>query len=170
MKIEVSDKLFDKEERQNTPKRVARYFKELKSKQNFKFTTFQNPDYDQLIILKNIEFASICAHHLMPFVGRAHIGYIPKSKICGVSKLARALDKFASRPQLQERLTQELTKFLDKELEPLGVMVVLEAQHECMRCRGVKKQSSVMVTSALKGVFRHNDYKAKDEFLKLTMG
>ena len=170
MKIEINDKLFDEEEKLNTPKRVARYYAELRRNHSFKFTVFKNPGYDQLIILKNVEFASLCAHHLMPFIGKAHIGYIPKEKICGVSKLARALDKFASRPQLQERLTQELADFLEKQLEPVGVMVVIEAQHECMRCRGFKKQSSSMITSAIKGAFRHNDYKARDEFLQLIKG
>jgi GTP cyclohydrolase I len=170
MKIHIDDKLFDAEERRNTPKRVARYYAELRKNGDFKFTVFKNPGYDQLIILKNVEFSSLCAHHLMPFVGKAHIGYIPKEKICGVSKLARALDKFASKPQLQERLTQELADFIEKQLTPVGVMVVIEAQHECMRCRGVRKQGSVMVTSAIKGAFRHNDYKARDEFLQLIKG
>lgn len=168
MKIELDDQLFNEEELKNTPRRVAKFYREMKSKDNFKFTIFKNPGYDQMIILKDIDFGSLCSHHLLPFMGKAHIGYIPKGKICGVSKLARALDKFASRPQLQERLTNELADFLMEQLDPIGVMVVVEAQHCCMSIRGVKSRSSKMVTSAVRGCFRHNDYKSKEEFLKLV--
>jgi len=165
MKIEIKDKYFNKEELENTPKRIKRFMKELESNSDFKFTVFDNPGYDQMVILKDIEFYSFCSHHLLPFIGKAHVGYIPNKKICGISKLARVVDKFASRPQLQERLTQEIADFIKKELKPKGVMVVIEAQHLCMKMRGIKKQNSVMVTSSLKGAF--NKQEVRDEFLKL---
>ena len=165
MKIQINDKYFNEEELKNTPKRIERFKKELKKKADFKFTTFKNPNYDQMIILKDIEFFSFCSHHLLPFIGKAHIGYIPSKKICGISKLARVVDKFASKPQLQERMTEEIADYLEQKLSPLGIMVVIEAQHLCMKMRGVKKQNAKMVTSAIRGVFYHND--VKQEFLKL---
>jgi len=166
MKLNLNDKLFNKEERTNTPKRVAKFHRELAANGKFKFKTFPNPDYDQMVILREIEFSSLCSHHLLPFTGMGHIGYVPNKRICGISKLARALDKFAGKPQLQERLTEELANFLEQQLKPFGVMVVLDAQHCCMRCRGVKKQSAIMTTSALRGVFK-NDIRTREEFLRL---
>lgn len=166
MKLEIDDKLFDKEELENTPKRHKKFLKEWEEDSGFNFTTFKNKGYDELIILKNIEFSSMCSHHLLPFKGFAHIGYIPTNKICGISKLARVLDRFAHKPQLQERIGEEIVNFLVKELKPKGVMVVLEAAHDCMRIRGCKKQNSVMVTSAVRGVFRTKQ-SARDEFLSL---
>jgi len=169
MIIEIPDELFDEESLKNTPKRIERFKEEWKKAQNFKFTTFENPNYDQMIILKDIDFYSLCQHHLLPFYGKAHIGYIPDKKICGISKLARVVDKFASKPQLQERLTQEIADFIEKRLKPKGVMVVIEGIHLCMRMRGVKKPNSVMVTSAIRGVFRNppEGYNPREEFLKL---
>lgn len=157
--------LLDKEERINTPLRVERFWKEWAGKNDFKFTTFKNPGYDQLILLKNIDFASVCSHHLLPFIGKAHIGYIPNGRICGISKLARVLDKFASRPQLQERMTQQIADFIQKELKPKGVMVIIEGEHMCMRIRGVKKTGATMTTSAIKGVFKKKE--PREEFLAL---
>jgi len=157
-----------KEELENTPKRIKKFVKEWKKNEKFKFTTFPNPGYDQMVILKNIDFSSLCSHHLLPFHGKAHIGYIPDKKICGISKLARTVDKFASRPQTQEELTQNIADFLEKKLKPLGVMIVMEAQHDCMRIRGVKKQNSVMVTSAIRGLFEKQE--VREEFLKLIRG
>ena len=170
MIIEHDNKHFTKEEIINTPERIKRFHKEWEDNTNFpnekfKFTTFPNPGYDQMIILKNIDFASMCSHHLLPFHGIAHIGYIPDKLICGISKLARVVDKFASRPQEQEKVTQDVANFLQDKLKPKGVMVVMEAQHDCMRIRGVKKQNSVMVTSAITNVFRKKG--VKEEFLQL---
>lgn len=166
MQINIPDELFSEEELRNTPDRIKRFLDEWAANDSFKFTVFNNPGYDQMIILKDIDFASVCSHHLLPFLGKAHIGYIPAKKICGISKLARVVDKFASRPQIQENLTQQIADFITKELEPIGVMVVLEAQHQCMQIRGVKKPNSIMVTSAIKGLFKE-DEKARMEFMEL---
>ena len=167
MNIKYPNKLFTDEALENTPNRHEKFLAEWGDmNKGFNFTTFSNEGYDQIILLKNIEFASLCEHHLLPFHGSAHIGYIPSDLICGVSKLARVVDKFACCPQLQERLTQQIADFLWEQLKPKGVIVVLEAAHDCMRIRGVKKQNSVMVTSALKGVFAE-DEKPRVEFLSL---
>jgi GTP cyclohydrolase I len=166
MLIEYKDEWFSEEELENTPKRIERFLDEWERNNKFNFTVFKNPGYDQMVILKNIEFSSICSHHLLPFHGSAHVGYVPDTKLCGISKLARVVDKFANKPQIQERLTDEIANYLMKRLDPKGVMVVLEASHDCMRIRGVKKQHSVMVTSAIRGVFKNLD--AREEFLRLT--
>jgi len=165
MELKLDDSLFNEEELQNTPSRYEGFLEEWASNNQFKFTTFDNPGYNQMVILKDIDFSSLCSHHLLPFHGVAHIGYIPGSKICGISKLARVVDKFASRPQIQERMTQEIADFIEMELQPAGVMVVVSAQHDCMRIRGVKKQNSQMVTSAIKGEFCKAE--TRNEFLKL---
>ena len=156
---------FCEEEVENTPDRIKRFMEEWDDS-DFNFTMFENPDYNEMVILKDIEFSSICAHHLLPFHGKGHIGYVPDKKICGISKLARALDKFAHKPQTQEKLTQELADFLEEKLEPQGLMIVLEAQHDCMRIRGIKKKNSQMVTSVIRGVFKEQD-KTRKEFLEL---
>jgi len=165
MNLTILDSLFNDEELNNTPRRYEGFLNEWAGNNEFKFTTFENPGYDQMVILKDIDFSSLCSHHLLPFHGVAHVGYIPGDKICGISKLARVVDKFASRPQIQERMTQEIANFIDAELNPAGVMVVVSAQHDCMRIRGVKKQSSSMVTSAMKGEFKKQE--TRYEFLKL---
>ena len=167
MEFTVDDNLFNEEELANTKGRYERFMKEWEeTRAGFKFTTFDNPGYDQMVMLKDIEFASMCAHHLLPFHGKAHIGYIPGDRICGISKLARVLDMFASKPQTQEKLTGEIVSFINKELKPQGIMVVIEAAHDCMRIRGVKKQNSMMVTSQVDGIFKE-DAKAREEFLVL---
>jgi len=168
MKIEISNKLFNEEEIRNTPTRIKNFFNEMKDKKNFKFTTFKNPGYNQMIILKDINFYSFCSHHLLPFFGKAHIGYIPGKKICGISKLARLVDKFASKPQIQERMTEEIVSYLEKEMKPEGCICVVEGQHLCMIMRGVKKENSVMVTSAIRGVF--DKMKVREEFFRLCKG
>jgi GTP cyclohydrolase I len=165
MKIEYDDTLFNDEELKNTPDRIKRFTEEWKKKQNFNFTVFDNPNYSQMVILKKIEFASLCAHHLLPFHGHADVGYIPDKKICGISKLARTVDMFSCCPQTQEKLTEEIVNFLNRKLAPKGVMVVLQAAHDCMRIRGVKKQHSIMITSAFRGVFE--EQKVREEFLRL---
>jgi len=166
MQIEIPDDLFSEEELRNTSNRIKRFIDEWAANDDFNFTVFNNPGYDQIIILKDIDFASLCSHHLLPFTGKVHIGYIPAKKICGISKLARVIDKFASRPQVQENLTQQIADFVAAQLKPVGVMVVIEAQHQCMQIRGVKKANSVMITSAIKGLFKE-DEKARMEFMGL---
>jgi len=159
---------FSKEELKNTAKRIENFYKEWKSNQKFKFTIFDNPNYDQLVILKDISFYSMCSHHMLPFFGKAHVAYLPDKKICGVSKLARVVIKFASKPQIQEQMTQEIVNFIWKKLKPKFVMVVIEAQHLCMLMRGVKQHNTKMITSALK--YKGNtDWKSlKEEFIKLV--
>ncbi len=112
--------------------------------------------YDEMVILRDIPFHSMCEHHLLPFEGKAHIAYLPDGKVVGLSKLARVVDAFALRPQVQERLTTQIADILMRELDAQGVAVVMEAVHSCMTCRGVKKPGSVMVTSALRGVCGSN--------------
>lgn len=119
-----------------------------------------------MVIVKDIEIYSMCEHHLLPFFGRCHIGYIPRDKVIGVSKLARLADMFARRLQIQERLTQQIADALMKHLRPLGVSVVIEAQHLCMMMRGVEKQNSLMITSAVLGCF-HDSAPTRAEFFKL---
>ena len=153
MIIELPDSLFNEEELKNNPKRYKRFLDEW-NKNDFKFTTFPKPKgLDQMIIVKDISFYSMCSHHLAPFFGKVSIGYIPNQKICGLSKLARVVDKFARKPQLQEKLTQEITDFLQENLEPVGLMVVIEAEHLCMSMRGIKKPQHKTVTNAIKGIF-----------------
>jgi GTP cyclohydrolase I len=123
-------------------------------------------DCNDMIIIKNIEFYSMCEHHLLPFYGKCHIGYIPKGKIFGISKLSRLVDCFARRLQLQERLTREIANIILSTIAPIGVGVVMEAQHMCMTMRGVQKQDSLMVTSAMLGAFRAKS-STRNEFLNL---
>ncbi len=119
--------------------------------------TFKDDSSDEIVLLKDIEFYSTCEHHMLPFFGKAHIAYIPKNKVIGISKLARVLEIFSRRLQIQERLCQQITELLDQELLPLGSACILEAQHFCMTSRGVQKQNSIMTTSSLTGVFREKD-------------
>lgn len=166
MKIEYPDEWFDEEEKEQTPFRISRFIQEWQRDNDFVFTRFKNDKHDQMVIEKNIPFHSICAHHLFLFEGNAHIGYLPNKHICGLSKLARTVDKFSHRAQLQERLTDQIADYLEEKLESKGVMVVMEAKHYCMEARGVKKHGTVTVTSALRGVFK-TDSTAKSEFLSL---
>jgi GTP cyclohydrolase I len=125
-----------------------------------------NENYDEIVLLRDIPFYSICEHHLMPFIGSAHVAYLPSGKILGVSKLARIVDCFARRLQTQERLTYQIADCLMSNLKPLGVAVVLEAAHSCMTIRGIKKPGSVMVTSAVRGLFR-KDPRSRNEIMSL---
>jgi GTP cyclohydrolase I len=153
-----------------TPKRVAKMYAELLAgaqsdpKEHLK-TVFRE-DYDEVVLLKDIPFYSICEHHMMPFIGKAHVAYLPDGQVLGVSKLARVIDCFALRLQLQERLTVQVADFLMENLKPRGVAVVIEASHSCMTIRGVRKPGATMVTSALRGIFI-KDPKSRSEVLGL---
>ncbi len=124
-------------------------------------------DYDEMVIVKDIEFFSMCEHHLLPFFGKAHIAYVPNGKVIGLSKIARLVDVFARRLQVQERLTREIADSIEQAINPQGVAVILEAQHLCMMMRGVEKQHSSTVTSAMLGVFK-SQLQTRNEFLSLV--
>jgi len=124
-------------------------------------------DYDEMVIVKDIEFYSMCEHHMLPFFGRAHVAYVPHGKVVGLSKMPRIVDVFARRLQVQERLTQQIAEAIEKAVRPQGVGVVLEAQHLCMMMRGVEKQDSTTVTSAMRGVFK-TQLQTRNEFLSLV--
>ena len=153
-----------------TPARVARMYAELlagmRADPREHLRSVFKENYDEIVLLRNIPFYSICEHHLMPFIGSAHIAYLPAGSVLGVSKLARIVDSFARRLQVQERLTDQIADFIMDSLEPKGVAVVLEASHSCMTIRGIKKPGSVMVTSSLRGLFKR-DPKSRSEVLSL---
>jgi GTP cyclohydrolase I len=152
----------------DTPRRVADAFAELLTPPPFDLTTFPNDEgYNELVMATAIPVQSLCEHHLMPFVGIAHIGYLPGERILGLSKLARVLDLFARDLQVQERLTQQVADWLQEHLEPRGVGVVIEAEHQCMSLRGVRATGSRTTTSALHGLLRE-DARSRQEFLALT--
>lgn len=154
----------------DTPGRVARMYAELLTPASFTPTTFPNDgDYDELVVATQVPFHSMCEHHLLPFVGVAHVGYLPGERIIGLSKLARVLDLFARGLQVQERLTTQVARWLDDHLQPKGVGVVVEAEHLCMSLRGVQKPGARTVTSALHGLVR-DDPRTRQEFLSLTGG
>jgi GTP cyclohydrolase IA len=151
-----------------TPRRVARSYAELLTGRQFDLTTFPNDEgYDELVIARDIPLQSLCEHHLLPFSGVAHIGYLPGARILGLSKLARVLELFARDLQVQERLTQQVADWLQEHLAPRGVGVVVEAEHLCMSLRGVRATGARTVTSALHGVLR-SDARSRAEFFALT--
>ena len=157
-----------------TPKRVAAMYEEIFSgiaddpKRHIK--VFSEQDNDEIVVVRDIPLYSMCEHHLLPFIGKAHIAYIPSDgKVIGLSKLARIVDLFAKRPQLQERLTSQIADFLDEELNPLGIAVVVEAQHLCMTMRGAKAAGSMTQTSALRGVVK-KDARTRAEIMALLKG
>ncbi len=160
----------DDESLRDTPRRMARLYTELLTPAPFNATTFPNDGgYDELVVARDIPFHSLCEHHLLPFVGTAHVAYLPGERILGLSKLARVVDYFARSLQVQERLTRQVADWLQSELNPKGVGVVLEAEHMCMSLRGVQKHGSTTVTSALHGLVR-DDPRTRQEFLALATG
>jgi GTP cyclohydrolase IA len=153
-----------------TPRRMAAAYLELLTPAPFNMTTFPNEEgYDELVLVRDIPFRSVCMHHVLPFHGVAHVAYLPADRILGLSKLARVVDLFARDLQLQERLTVQIGAWLQEELQPKGVGVVLEAEHLCMSLRGVHKPGAKTVTSALHGLVR-DDARTREEFLSLTGG
>jgi GTP cyclohydrolase IA len=153
----------------DTPARMARAYAEMLSPRSFDLTTFANDEgYDELVVARGIPVHSVCEHHMLPFVGTAHVGYLPGQRILGLSKLARVVELFARRPQVQERLTKQVADWLQTHLEPRGVGVVIEAEHMCMTLRGVRAGGTSTTTSTLLGTLRE-DPRSRAEFLALTM-
>jgi GTP cyclohydrolase I len=163
----------DREGLAETPDRVARLYAEMFAglgqdpREHLRKTFTQK--YDEVVLVKDIGFASMCEHHLLPFSGRAHVAYLPRGKIVGLSKLARVVEVVAHRPQVQERMTEEIADLLVEELDARGVAVILEAVHTCMTIRGVRKDSSVCTTSAMRGIFRDNP-PSRAELMALIYG
>ncbi|WP_129307177.1 GTP cyclohydrolase I [Streptomyces sp. L2] len=152
----------------DTPGRMARGYAELLTARPFRMTTFPNEEgYDELVLARDIPVRSVCQHHMLPFVGVAHVGYLPGARILGLSKLARVVEHFACRPQVQERLTKQTADWIAHHLQPKGVGVVIEAEHTCMTLRGVQATGSRTVTSTLLGTLRNNPA-SRHEFLALT--
>jgi GTP cyclohydrolase I len=153
-----------------TPRRVAAAYAELLTPEPFNLTTFPNDEgYDELVVVRDIPFQSLCMHHLLPFHGVAHVAYLPAERIVGLSKLARVVEHYSRDLQVQERLTKQVAACIQDELAPKGVGVVLEAEHLCMSLRGVQKAGAKTVTSALHGLVR-DDPRTREEFLSLTGG
>ncbi len=162
----------DREGLQRTPERVARMFAELTEGYRVDPVALVNDalfdvSYDEMVVVRDIEFYSLCEHHMLPFFGRAHVAYIPDGKVLGLSKIPRVVEMYARRLQVQERMTEQIADFLENLLHPQGVAVVIEAAHMCAMMRGVKKANARMVTSALRGVFRENE-RTRNEFLSLV--
>lgn len=160
----------DREGLKDTPQRVARMYAELLEGMHHNpkehLNTIFHENYDEIVLLRDIPFYSICEHHMMPFIGKAHVAYLPDGCVLGLSKLARIVDCFARRLQVQERLTVQIADFLMENLKPKGVAVIIEASHSCMTIRGIKKPGAVMVTSALRGIFK-KDPRSRSEVLTL---
>ena len=158
----------DAEGLDETPGRMARAYAELLTPRDFLPTSFPNDEgYDELVLARSIPMQSVCEHHLLPFTGVAHVGYLPGQRILGLSKLARVVEHFARRPQVQERLTKQVADWLNRSLEPAGVGVVIEAEHQCMTLRGVRASGSKTITSTLLGTLRH-DPRSRAEFFDLV--
>jgi GTP cyclohydrolase I len=153
---------------QETPARMARAYAELLTAREFKLTTFDNDEgYDELVMARGIPIRSLCEHHLLPFLGVAHVGYLPAQRILGLSKLARVVEMFAHGTQVQERLTKQIADWLTRELQPNGVGVVIEAEHLCMTLRGVQAVGARTTTSTMLGVLR-DDPRSRSEFLAVA--
>lgn len=160
----------DRDGLRDTPARVARMYDELTSGYHVDPAKLINGalfevEYSEMVIVKDIDFYSLCEHHLLPFFGKAHVAYIPKKKVLGLSKIPRIVEMFARRLQVQERMTQQIADFLEEAVKPLGVAVVVEGAHMCSMMRGVKKANATMITSALSGAFKNNP-KTRSEFME----
>jgi len=161
----------DRQGLRRTPLRVAQMYDELLAGYHVDPVKLINDalfdvDYTEMVIVKDIDFYSLCEHHMLPFFGRAYVAYIPQGKVLGLSKIPRIVDMYARRLQVQERMTQQIANFIDETLQPLGVAVVVEAAHMCSMMRGVKKANATMVTSAISGAFEKSP-KTRSEFMKL---
>ncbi len=163
----------DREGLRETPARVARMYQELfrglHTDPRVHLKKFFTEKYDEMVLVKDIAFNSMCEHHMLPFIGKAHIGYVPNGRVVGLSKLARVVEEVSHRPQVQERMTEQIANLLVEELDVKGVAVVIEASHSCMAIRGVRKPDSVCVTSAMKGIFRSN-LSSRSEVMTLIYG
>jgi GTP cyclohydrolase I len=163
----------DREGLRETPARVARMYRELfsglHSDPRMHLQKFFTEKYDEMVLVKDIAFNSMCEHHMLPFMGKAHIGYIPNGRVVGLSKLARVVEVVSHRPQVQERMTEQIANLLIEELDVKGVAVVIEAAHTCMSIRGVRKPESLCVTSAMKGIFR-SSMSSRSEVMNLIYG
>ncbi|HUE72773.1 MAG TPA: GTP cyclohydrolase I FolE [Pirellulaceae bacterium] len=163
----------DREGLRETPARVARMYAELFAglavdpRAHLKKVFTET--YDEVVLVRDISFCSMCEHHLLPFIGMAHVAYIPSGNVVGLSKLARVVEVVSRRPQVQERMTQDIAQMIEEELDPKGVGVVIEASHSCMTIRGIRKPGSSMVTSAMKGLFRNN-VSTRAELMNLIYG
>lgn len=150
----------DREGLLETPARVARMYKELFAGLHLDPSRHMqrvfSEEYDELVLVRDISFNSMCEHHLLPFIGKAHLGYLPKGKVVGLSKLARIVDEISRKPQVQERMTHQIADLMSNELGAKGVIVVLEAEHSCMTIRGIRKPGALTVTSAVRGLFKSN--------------
>jgi GTP cyclohydrolase I len=163
----------DREGLVETPARVARMYAELfsglREDPRLHLRKFFSEKYDEVVLVRDISFNSMCEHHMLPFMGQAHIGYVPNGRVIGLSKLARVVEAVARRPQVQERMTETIANLLLEELEAKGVAVVIEATHTCMTVRGIRKPGSLCVTSAMKGIFRSN-LSSRSEVMNLIYG
>ena len=163
----------DREGLLETPARVARMYAEmfsgLKTDPRIHLQKVFTEKYDEVVLVRDIDFCSMCEHHLLPFTGKAHVGYLPDGKVVGLSKLARVVEEVARRPQVQERMTEVIADLIESELSARGVAVVLEASHSCMTIRGIRRPGSLCMTSAMRGVFR-NDPSSRAEILGLIVG
>ena len=163
----------DREGLQETPRRVAKMYAEMFSGLHEDprphLAKVFTEKYDEVVLVRDISFCSMCEHHLLPFIGKAHIGYVPDGKVVGLSKLARLVEVVSRRPQVQERMTEDIANLLEDELGAKGVAVVIEASHSCMTIRGVRKPGSVAITSAIKGLFRR-DPSSRAELMQLIYG
>lgn len=161
----------DREGLRETPRRVAKSLRFLTSGYETNIDDLINGalfsvEYNEMVLVRDIDFYSLCEHHLLPFFGKCHLAYIPDRRVIGLSKIPRIVDAFARRLQVQERLTSQIAETIEAKIKPLGVAVVMEANHLCMAMRGVEKQNSITVTSAMRGVF-HGDARTRSEFLEL---
>jgi GTP cyclohydrolase I len=163
----------DREGLRETPARVARMYAEmfggLHEDPRMHLKKFFSEQYDEVVLVRDISFNSMCEHHMLPFMGQAHIGYVPDGRVIGLSKLARVVEMVARRPQVQERMTETIANLLVEELQAKGVAVVIEATHTCMTIRGIRKPGSLCVTSAMKGIFRSN-LSSRSEMMNLIYG